>query len=307
MERNNTIKVYALLLLIALSNTVFGQQDPMYTQYMFNMSTVNPAANGMIDQARFISLNRFQFVGIEGAPTTYSLSADVPIPRYNSAAGINYAFDKLGPERSNHIYLDYSYHIHLSKRIKMGMGIKAGMKMYSADFNGLSENGVNDDAFANNIKGDIMPNFGLGIMVYSDDFFAGIAAPRLINHELEGVDDAAGTTERHYFLTGGYNWQINSDIILRPVMHMKFMKGVFPSFDVTANCQMYEKFLVGLAFRSYDAVSILAQVEVYKGLHVGYVYDISINKLRKGSHEILLSYRTTLFRTGRGNSKFKIK
>lgn len=305
MKTINTTRIFILIAVMFVKTNVFGQQDPMYTQYMFNMSTINPAANGIYDDARFISVNRFQFVGIDGAPTTYSLSADVPVFKYNSGVGINYVFDKLGPERSNNIYLDYSYHINLTRDIKLGMGIKAGFKVYGADFSQIGKGDIPDEVFTKNINGDIMPNFGLGFMVYADNFYGGISSPKLVNHVLEGSDDASGAEERHFFIVGGYKWEINRDITFKPSLYMKMTRGVIPSVDVTANFQMYDRFIAGLAFRSYDAVSILAQVEVYEGIHVGYVYDISINKLRRGSHEIMLSYHTTIFKKRSNNAKFR--
>lgn len=270
-----------------------AQQDPLYTQYMFNLNTVNAGSIGRGEYLSFMTVNRFQWVGFEGAPQTYSLTADMPLTRYNSGVGLSYYYDKIGPTRSNNFYIDYAYHIQIPYGIKLGMGLKAGFKVFGANLAQLGMEGVNDDVFASDIRGDIMPNFGLGVFAYRKDFYFGVSSPKMVNHKYEGSDDASGSEERHYFLIGGYVYRVNREFTLKPSINAKFVKGSVPSFDLTANVLFREMIWGGLSYRTGDALSILTSVQIDHRLRVGYAYDITLSKMRKassGSHELMIYY-----------------
>jgi type IX secretion system PorP/SprF family membrane protein len=279
---------------------VKAQQDPMYTQYMYNISTVNPAAIGINDNMSFMMVDRFQWTGFEGAPRTYSLSGDMPLSKYNSGVGFSYVYDKLGPERTNNLYFSYAYHIQLTKDIKMGMGLMAGFKVFSADLTGLvNQDEAIDDQFNKDIYGDFMPNFGLGLYVYRSDFYFGLSSPKLVNHKYEGTSNASGGEEQHIFLVGGYQFPINDDIVCKPAADVKFTNTGLASFDITANFVFREQIWGGLSYRSGDALSILAQIQINQNFRFGYAYDITLSQIRKasyGSHELMLRYELTSFR-----------
>ena len=286
-------KLSIAIILLITSVIVSAQQDPMYTQYMFNLSTVNSAAIGRGNNMSFMMVDRFQWVGFEGAPRTYSLTADIPIKFFNSGFGFTYVNDEIGPEKSHNLYIDYAYHIKITRDIRLGMGLKAGFKVFSADFSQLGQEGVYDDQFSGSVNGDIMPNFGLGLFLYSNKYYFGLSSPKLVNHKYEGTDDVSGGEERHYFIIGGYVWRINPDIVFKPSVYTKFVKGSPMSYDITANFLIKDMLWVGLAYRSGDAIALLTQIQLNNRMRFGYSYDISISKMStasSGSHEILLSY-----------------
>lgn len=286
-------KLSIAFIFIITSVIVSAQQDPMYTQYMFNLSTVNSAAIGRGDNMSFMMVDRFQWVGFEGAPKTYSLTADIPIKFFNSGVGFTYVNDHIGPEVSHNIYIDYSYHIQLTRGLRLGMGLKAGFKVFSADFSELGQEGVYDEQFSSNVSGDIMPNFGLGLFLYSDKYYFGVSSPKLVNHKYEDADDISGGEERHYFLIGGYAWEINPDIVFKPSVYTKYVKGSPMSYDITANFLFKNMLWAGIAYRSGDAIALLTQIQLSNRLRFGYAYDFTVSKMStasSGSHEIMLSY-----------------
>lgn len=289
------MKQYILLslLLISMAYSAKAQQDPMYTQYMFNLSTVNSAAIGRGDNIETMLVNRYQWVGFDGAPKTLSLTADVPIKFFNSGAGITYVYDQIGPEKSNNFYIDYAYHIQVARGLRLGMGLKAGFKVYGADYSQLNQGGVSDDQFTSSTYGDIMPNFGVGLFLYADNYYFGASSPKLVNHQYEGSEDMTGGEERHYFVIGGYVLPINDDLVFKPSILTKFVKGSPMSYDITANFLIKNMFWAGLAYRSGDAIGLLTQVQISNRFRFGYAYDFTISKMRNassGSHEFMLSY-----------------
>jgi len=286
-------KIWITTAITIMSVVTMAQQDPMYTQYMFNLSSVNAAAIGRGNNISFMNVDRFQWVGFKGAPKTYSLTADIPVKFFNSGIGFTYINDNIGPEHTNNFYIDYAYHIHLGRDIRLGMGLKAGFKVYSADFSNVGQDGVADEEFASNINGDFMPNFGLGLFLYGQKYYFGLSSPKLVNHKYENTSNASGGEERHYFIIGGYVLPINDQVVFKPSVAVKFVKNAPASYDISANFMLYDRFWAGLAYRSGDAISFLTQFEVTERLSIGYAYDITLSKIRttsSGSHEIMLRF-----------------
>lgn len=295
----NFYRTSIALLIILTSHLCQAQQDPMYTQYMFNISSVNAAAIGRGDNISLMMVDRFQWVGFEGAPKTVALTADVPIKFFNSGVGLTYVNDRIDIEQTNNLYLDYAYHINLTPKIKMGMGLKAGFKVYSANYSDMQLEEDNDSQFEKNIYGDFMPNFGLGLFVYADNFYFGASSPKLVNHKYEGTEKVSGGEERHYFLIGGYVQPINEDLVFKPTIAAKFVNGSRGSLDITANFLYKNMLWAGLGYRSGDAITFLTSVKVFNQFRVGYAYDITVSKMRtisSGSHEIMLSYEFKSFK-----------
>jgi len=75
MKSGNYIKKYLMVSLLGVGLSAFGQQDPLFTQYMFNKLVVNPAYAGSHEQLAIDLVNRNQWAGIDGAPNTFSFGA----------------------------------------------------------------------------------------------------------------------------------------------------------------------------------------------------------------------------------------
>lgn len=269
----------------------YAQQDPMFTHYMFNLATVNPAAVGRGEFASAMNVNRYQWVGFEGAPKTHSLNADIPIKFFNCGAGLTYMMDKIGPEKTNNFYIDYAYHLRLTENLKLGLGLKAGFRVFSASLSNLTQSGGNDPQFASNIKGKFTPNFGIGAFLYSEKFYVGLSSPKVLNHKY--VDSYIGGEKRHFFLISGYAHQVNSNLIFKPSVYFKYVEGAPISYDFTASFLLKNTFWFGLMYRSGDAIGALAQVQLNKRLHLGYTYDFTLSKIRtasSGTHEFMLTF-----------------
>ncbi|RPH26516.1 MAG: type IX secretion system membrane protein PorP/SprF [Bacteroidales bacterium] len=299
------IKVYLAAVMVLFSLSLFAQQDPIFTHYMFNLSNINPGAAGHNDLASVMNVNRYQWVGMDGAPRTHSLIADVPIPKFNCGAGLTYLFDKIGPESTNNIYVDYAYHLKVTENLRLGLGLKAGFRVYSANLNDLSSE--NDPQFASNINGKITPNFGVGGFLYSNTYYVGLSSPKVLNHRYVN-STASGGEKRHYFLVAGYVVFINKNLLFKPSMMAKYVESAPFSFDINANFLLRNTIWFGMMFRSGDAIGFLTQVQINNKWHLGYTYDYTFSKLRtasKGTHEILLKFEfSTNVKEGRSHWLF---
>jgi len=270
-----------------------AQQDPMFTQYMFNTLSINPAYAGSADAKVFKLIHRSQWVGFEGAPTTQTFTFHTPLSKESIGLGASVVNDSHGPVKQTGFYADASYRI-IFDNAKLAFGLKAGMNLYSADLLDLHPFTGDDAAFASNISSKGLPNFGFGMMYYSRRWYIGLSSPKLLQNKLIDGDlpDFKDNQEnRHMFLIAGAVFDISNYTKFKPTILVKAVNGAPPGFDVTANFLFYEKLWIGAMYRHEDAAGILLQYEINNKWKFGYSYDYTLSNLNKyssGSHELML-------------------
>jgi type IX secretion system PorP/SprF family membrane protein len=271
-----------------------AQQDPMFSQYMYNMLTVNPAYAGSADVLTANALYRHQWAEFEGAPRTQTLTVHSPLRRESISVGGSIINDAHGPMRQTMIFGDLSYRIFFDKS-KLAFGLKAGLNLLQADLQGLNPLEEGDPAFAQNINNKPLPNFGAGVMWYTDRTYVGLSVPKLLSNKIidGSLPDFNDNTERqHFFLIAGTVFELNNYVYFKPSAALRVVNGAPPSVDATANFLLYEKFWIGAMYRWQESVGLLVQYEINNRLRIGYAYDYSttdINDYSSGSHEIMLS------------------
>ncbi|WP_303318666.1 type IX secretion system membrane protein PorP/SprF [Flavivirga abyssicola] len=297
-------KIAALLSLTFLSLQSFAQQDPQFTQYMYNMSVINPAY-ATADEAilNLGGLYRTQWVGVEGAPKTGTFFAHTPINE-KIEMGISFTNDNIGDiVNENNIYADFAYILPVGFEAKLSLGIKAGVTLFDVNFDGFnlqSGNVSTDVAFNENIS-KTFPNLGIGAFYFTDNYYIGLSAPNLLTTkhiETENGVKSTGVQDIHYFLTGGYVFNINRDVKFKPAFMAKSVRGAPLSVDVTANVLFNNRFEAGLGYRLDDAISGLVSFRATPELKIGYAYDFTTTNLgdfNSGSHEIFILFDIDLF------------
>lgn len=280
---------------IAVSLSGYAQQDPLYSQYMFNTLAFNPAYAGSADVFTVMALSRHQWVGLEGAPTTQTLLAHTPLKAVNMALGFTAINDKVGPTHQTGVYVDYAYRIRTGDDSRLAFGLKGGFNMFQADLASLST--VETDPANANIQGALMPNFGFGMYWHSTRYYAGISAPKLLQNEFDadnaGVALVSATEARHYFLMGGYVLDIDRDLKFKPAFMLRMVEGAPISLDINANFLLRERIWFGAMYRFGNAFGVLGQYQVNDQFRIGYAFDLTTTKLgayNAGTHEIMLSY-----------------
>lgn len=289
-----------------------AQQDPHFTQYMSNMSVINPAyVTATPSILSFGSLYRYQWAGIEGAPKTMTLFAHTPI-NDKIETGLSLVSDDIGDgaKKQTNFFADFAYILQLNETQKLSFGIKAGLTNISTNFNGFQLNSgdvATDLAFAENVN-ETVPNIGVGAYYFTDNYYVGLSVPNLLTSEYTGSSggqiNSFGTHRIHGYLTGGYVFDINGNFKLKPAAMAIFVEGAPVSVDLTANVLYNEKFELGVAYRLGDAISMLMNVNVTTNLRIGYSYDYTTSNLSQfnsGSHEIVLLYNLNLL--GKGYNK----
>jgi len=297
-------KIAALICLTLLSFQSTAQQDPQFTHYMYNMSVINPAyATATEDILNIGGLYRTQWVGMEGAPRTASFFAHTPINE-KIELGISFTNDNIGDViNENNVYADFAYVLPVGLEAKLSLGLKAGFTFFNANFDGFILNSGNvstDIAFNENIN-RTFPNIGIGAFYFTENYYLGLSAPNMLTTthlESENGIKSTGVQDIHYFLTGGYVFNINSDLKFKPAFMAKGVKGAPMAIDITANVLINEKLEAGLGYRLDDAISALVNFRVAPDLRIGYSYDFTTSNLgsfNSGSHEIFILFDVDLF------------
>jgi len=287
------LSLFALILLLVFTTDIYSQQDPQYTHYMYNMNVVNPAYAGSRGTLSISALYRTQWVGLDGAPKTGTLSIHAPIGK-NLAMGFSAISDEIGPVQEQNIYVDFSYTINTSEEGRLAFGLKGGVTLQDIGLVSiLLPQDPNDPLFSDNVN-EVYPNFGAGLYYYTEKFYAGLSAPNLIetvHFEKESGIISKASEKMHYFFTTGYVFDLSETLKFKPSAMAKAVAGSPLSIDVSANFLMNDRLEAGVNYRFGDSVSGLINFGVTPDLRIGYGYDYTTTNLgnfNSGTHEIFL-------------------
>ena len=206
--------------------------------------------------------------------------------------------DEIGPAKETNIYADVSYTLTTSEEGRLAFGLKGGVTLLNVNLLDvvLPQTGsAGDPVFDENIN-DTFPNFGAGVYYYTNKWYAGFSVPNIMKSEHLDKDNinTKASEEVHYFLTGGYVFDLSSTVKFKPSLMFKGVAGAPVSVDINANFLMYDRFEVGASYRIEDAVSLLFNFGVTPDFRIGYAYDYTISEFSNsqtgGSHEIILLY-----------------
>jgi type IX secretion system PorP/SprF family membrane protein len=277
-----------------------AQQDPHYTQYMYNMNVINPAYAGSKENLSFGLLYRKQWVDIEDSPTTATFSGHSPVGK-NVGLGLSVINDKIGPVEETNTYADFSYTLKLGERHRLALGLKAGLTFHDVGlYSDIGDGRVpdaDDPAFSENSNNTYF-NAGAGFFFYSDNYYVALSVPNMFKSKHLDINDDGqerqfGSEVQHYFLTGGYVFQMNDNFKLKPSFMLKSAFGVDPSIDGSLNALFFEKFEIGATYRLDDSFGGMVNYAITPNLRIGYAYDHIVSDLdvtTPASHEILLLF-----------------
>jgi type IX secretion system PorP/SprF family membrane protein len=296
MKKRN-IKYLVFISILFASTLVKAQQDPQFTHYMYNMNVINPAY--ATDNAGVVNLGglyRTQWVGAVGAPKTATIFAHSPIAK-RVEMGLSVVNDAIGDVvKENNIYADFAYVLPVSEKTKLSFGLKGGVTLFDVNFNGFQYSDIQaDPAFANNIN-KVFPNVGVGTFLFSNNYYLGLSAPNLLTTKHIDRKDGVQTTgveAIHFFFTGGYVFELNPNLKLKPAFMAKGVSGAPLAIDLTTNVLINNFFELGAGYRFDDSVSGLVNFYIQPNLRIGYSYDYTLTNLGKynsGSHEIFLLF-----------------
>ena len=292
MNSRKTFGIVCAFLVISAFG--YAQQDPQFTHYNYNTMTVNPAYTGSRGHLAILSLYRSQWAGIEGSPKTITFGIDSPIG-ISDGLGISIIQDVLGPSQETYIDGNYAHQLILNRKgDKLALGLKAGVRFFSLDWS-KGRHRDPDAVFNENINSKLLPSVGAGIFYYSDKAYLGLSTPNVLtNQHYDEIQEAEALERMHFFLVGGYVFDLNPDLKFKPSFFAKQVLGAPLSVDISANFLVYETLNLGVNYRWDDSLSAIFGFQVSPQFNLGYAYDYSINDLNNynsGTHEIFLRFQ----------------
>jgi len=289
-------KTYLITLftLLGMAALVSGQINPQFTQYTINTMTVNAGYTGSREALTAIALHRSQWSGIEGAPRTLTFSIDAPTRSFNGL-GLSIIHDESGPAQETYLDGNYAHTLFLNNRgLRLGLGLKAGARMLSIDWSrGIFRDP--DTVFNENVNSELLFTIGSGLFMYNEKAYIGLSVPNFLpNKHYDEIQESAAQDRMHYYLIGGYVFQLNENIKFKPSFYMKQVAGGALSVDTSANFLLIESLNVGINYRWNESISGILGFQISPRMRIGYSYDYStgeLNNYNSGSHEFFVRYQ----------------
>ncbi len=317
-------KLITLLIFILTIQTGFAQQRPQYTQYIFNNYILNPAISGIENYIDVKAGYRNQWQGLTDAPVTSYFSIHAPLGKkftYGTATsfpeqgnnpmnrsyvqtykasephhgiGFHIVSDKTGPISRTDANVTYAYHLGITERLNLAVGVAAGISRINLDVSKITLEDQFDPAISGGQNSRTQPDLGAGVWLYGPRYFAGISAQQLLGRPLTFTDDSSydqGKLVPHMFFTAGYKFYLGEDIAVIPSTMVKYVSPAPTSIDLNVKFAFRDRLWLGGSYRKDDSFAALAGFNVGSFLNLSYSYDFTTSELRSvsnGTHEIVL-------------------
>ena len=287
-------KFILIFFFVLFGKASFAQQDEQMSLYLYNKLYLNPAYAGSRDVLSAIAVARFQWVDFKGAPKTQWFSIHAPLLQKTLGVGAHLVNDRIGSRTRTSVFGDLSGSIQLNKkRNRLAAGISLGADFLGYDFSDLNVIDQEDAIYTTRLN-ETKFNLGAGLYYYGDRFYVSVSSPRLLEAKPSNFDTILSKlNSRHYFLSGGYVFNLNSMFKLQPAALIKYTPYTPITIDVNLTLLTHDFLATGISYRYNESMAVNAIFNIKNTVSIGYMYDFPINGLRTyqhGSHEIFLRY-----------------
>ena len=285
-------KIVVIILGVLSVITVSAQQDPQFSQNMFNKLANNPGFAGSRGNVSASVLHRSQYMGFGddggAAASTQNFSIDAELPFLYGGVGLNIVKDNIAQFSNLGLQVSYAYRTELGVG-QIGMGMSVGMYQSGLDGGFLKAAEAGDNAIpTGDVSGSAL-DLGAGIYYNTQDVYIGISSAHLTEPVVEWSDGAQFSLERHYFLISGYTHDLNSVLLLHPSIYLK-SDGVTSQLDINTNLIYNNRIWSGVSYRLDEGLILLAGMNVNDDLRFGLAYDVTLLNELTNSLEVMLGY-----------------
>jgi type IX secretion system PorP/SprF family membrane protein len=290
-------KILIIISFLFCGNSLFSQQLPHFSQYFLNDFLINPAVAGSRGYFEGVSTHRYQWEGITDAPRTYTLSVNGPTKNRKMGFGGYIFTDIVGPTRRTGVNLAYAYHLKINDKLKVSLGVNAGLLQFMIDGSKITLRDQNDAVISSGVQSQLVPDAGFGLYVYHQKYHFGFSAPQLLNTNVDLTDvgdGTEGTLPSHFFATGGYKFQVSDKFVVEPIAFVKYVSPVPIQFEGTLKVTYKEKVWISGTYRDKDAITASLGFFLNNSFTVAYAHDFTTTNLQNysdGSHELMIGAR----------------
>ena len=325
-------KIYILILITYLfSGSLYSQQLPLYSQYMFNPSLINSAICGTNDYSILFLNYRDQWSGfgngsvnilqdgVDPSPKTYSLSFDRGLSNHSSI-GFSVNQDQTLATKSLSLQLTYAYRFKFSENLNLSLALSPvfnSITLNNGEVWALEQDILWDDATIE--KGSNI-DFNFGAYFYNDRFDLGFSIANLAETEYTSLgnnilsnepqyysngEDTINRRIQHLFLHSSYDFQFDwaHSLSIVPSFLIKSTWVTKPQLDLNIKFIYWDYFWIGSSYRTSDNVIAPMFGINSENIFLGYSYDISnsaLSTFHNGTHAISLG----IYFNGRNQNKY---
>jgi type IX secretion system PorP/SprF family membrane protein len=290
-------KLLIISFVLCCCQNLFSQQLPHFSQYYLNDFLINPAVAGSRNYFEGVSTHRYQWEGITDAPRTYTLSVHGPTKNNKMGLGGYLFTDNVGPTRRTGFNLSYAYHLKLNEKLKLSLGLNAGILQFMIDGSKITLRDADDAIITNGVQKELVPDAGFGMYLYHEKYYFGFSAPQLLNTRVEFFDQGqnpTGTLPSHFFLTGAYKIKATEDLVVEPIAFVKYVSPAPVQFEGTIRLIYKDYIWISGTYRDKDAVTASIGYIINNSFTIAYAYDFTTTNLKNysdGSHELMIGAR----------------
>jgi type IX secretion system PorP/SprF family membrane protein len=302
-HRTLQIAIPAVIWLCLFFSDLSAQQKVQFTQYMFNPLVINPAYAGADEALSVTFVQRSQWLGLDNAPVTQSLSGHTAFMRKHIGVGLTLVNDKIGVHKNLTAVSNYAYHIAVGEKSHLSMGLLAGIHNQRSDYNSLVGYQNADPKLYNPFISHTFFDFGAGLYFRSPRLNIGLSAPEILPGRVN-VNDTLSIrmSAANYYFFSQYRFPINEGLEAQPSFLIKYLPGLPVSFDLNMNLIFRKVLTMGISYRKSESIDFLLKGTLTPQLQFGYSYDHVVGdvaRVSNGSHELMIHY---LFRYVQSNA-----
>jgi len=287
-------KIFFIILIVGIGFVSKAQQDPQFSQNMYNFLTFNPAFAGVGDEITASIINRQQWIGFDGAPVSTAFNGNIPIRIGNRMHGLGLTVisDKLGIQNTTNIKFQYAYQFKILKGVLntgLSIGVQNNAMKGKWDPNDLNDPVLNGESID---ASKMVFDAGLGFYYRSKTIYLGASLSHVNKPNVAYNESNETYLYRHYYIMGGYKYVLNNQFDIIPSFFFK-TDGVMPQYDINTNVVYNKKYRSGVSYRVDDAIVLLVGILLKNGLDIGVAYDVSTSDIKKPSLEFMAAYHFT--------------
>ena len=198
---------YLIIIATFFTFNAIGQQDVLYTQFMYNKLGLNPAYAGKVESFTMNAIHRDQWTGLDGAPQAQALSLNFPSIKNSLGLGVNFSREIIGVQEKLTLEGNYAYQFNIAEG-SLSMGLSVSGRQFTNDFSDprlVSIENINIDPAIDGLKHTrTYVNAGAGFYFRTNTYYFGLSVPRLIeaNIDFEDIGELSRESRHLYAMTG---------------------------------------------------------------------------------------------------------
>jgi type IX secretion system PorP/SprF family membrane protein len=310
------IRVFLILSIVAgfllIRQPASAQSDPVFANSNFNVQLANPAYAGTWAGTGYLMTIKKNWIGIENSPSTQVFTFQQQHFKQNTGWGLNILNDKTGYERRLALLGDYSYRIETNWRSYLYMGLRFGINSY---MNNLQKYTTYDPlfefdpAYRGVVNRYLIPNFGIGILLQSDNYQLSFSVPKIIQLEYDSDVSALNTYSdfRNYIFSGSMIFRLSYHVFLKPSLRLLLTRGAPLEINPAVDLLVHPRIWIGMFYRFNESAGITSQWIFDKNMRLGYAFEFPVTTLARhqfGTHEVMFSYELNFTRNNKYNFRF---